>query len=331
MSLRIIKTGVLDSIQDAGRFGWQFQGVNPTGVMDRFSASIANMLAGNNPDAATIELHFPASVFLFERPALIALGGADFAASVNGEPVPSLHPIIVNKDSLLLFSAPLHGARTYLAIKGGIDSDEWLGSQSTHLQAMIGGYHGRSLHKNDQLFFKINIDYSSILQNKEFVVLPWKVDQARENGSENSNELFVLPGREWDWLDEKSKADFLSASFTISQQSDRMGYRLNDIPLHVVNSEDLVSSAVSFGTVQLLPNGQLIILMADHQTTGGYPKIAHIISAHQSKAAQLKAGDKIHFRMTDQQTAERLLLKQQLHLLQLQNACTFRLDEFFNK
>jgi antagonist of KipI len=118
-------------------------------------------------------------------------------------------------------------------------------------------------------------------------------------------------------------------SFVITQQSDRMGYRLNNIPLPVMTNEEVVSSAVSFGTVQLLPDGKLIILVADHQTTGGYPRVAHVISAHQSRLAQLKAGDKLHFRFTDQQKAEELWIKQQQHLLQLQNACTFRLNEYF--
>jgi antagonist of KipI len=330
MSLRIIKAGVLDSVQDMGRHGWQHLGINPAGVMDQFSASIANMLVGNDLNEATIELHFPASIFLFEQPALIAISGADFSATINGDAVPSSHAFIVNKNSLLLFQQPYRGARAYLAIKGGIKADEWLGSQSTHLRAMIGGYEGRSLRKNDQISFKENIDYSPILGQKEFLILPWKADLKWSLENEKENEILVLPGHEWDWLIKESKDNFLMTSFVITQQSDRMGYRLNNIPLHTLTNEEIVSSAVSFGTIQLLPDGGLIILMADHQTTGGYPRIAHIISAHHSKAAQLKAGDRIYFRMTDQQTAEELLMKQQQHLLQLQNACKFRLEEFLN-
>src|SRR5574338_384580 len=169
MSLRIIKSGVLDSVQDMGRHGWQHLGINPAGVMDQFSARIANMLVGNDPEEATIELHFPASIFLFEQPALIAISGADFSASINGEPVPSSHAFIVNKNSLLLFQEPFRGARAYLAVKGGIKADEWLGSCSTHLRAMIGGFRGRSLQKNDQVFFRENSDYSSALGQKEFM------------------------------------------------------------------------------------------------------------------------------------------------------------------
>jgi antagonist of KipI len=142
--------------------------------------------------------------------------------------------------------------------------------------------------------------------------------------------LFVLPGREWDRLTAEAKENVLMTSFVITRQSDRMGYRLNNIPLPLLSNEEVISSAVNFGTVQLLPDGRLIILMADHQTTGGYPRVAHVISAHHSKLAQYKAGDKIYFRLTDQLTAEDLWIKQQQHLLQLQNACTFRLKEFFH-
>jgi antagonist of KipI len=110
-----------------------------------------------------------------------------------------------------------------------------------------------------------------------------------------------------------------------------MGYRLKGKSLSAVTTEEVISSAVDFGTVQLLPDGHLILLMADHQTTGGYPRIAHVISAHHSRMAQLKPGEKIRFRITDLQMAEDLLIRQEQHLLQLQNACSFRLLEFFKE
>lgn len=160
------------------------------------------------------------------------------------------------------------------------------------------------------------------------MVLPWQADT---RWSEDNKEIFVLPGQEWDRLTTGSKENFCMTSFVITQQSDRMGYRLNNIPLPVMKNEEVLSTAVAFGTVQLLPDGKLIVLMADHQTTGGYPRVAHVVSAHHSKLAQLRAGDKIHFRFTDQSAAEELWMKQQQHLLQLQNACTFRLQEYFAK
>ncbi len=139
-----------------------------------------------------------------------------------------------------------------------------------------------------------------------------------------------MPGNEWDWLTEESQKNFLNNKFIITPNSDRMGYRLSAELLNSKNNEELVSSAVCFGTVQLLPDGRLILLMSDHQTTGGYPRIAHVISAHHSRLAQLKPGDEIKFGMTDQATAESLLWKQQQHLKLLKNACQYRLNELVN-
>ncbi len=329
MSLKVFKAGLLDTIQDLGRYGYQHLGINPGGAMDRFSASIANLLAGNCIETAVIELHFPASIFIFQRPALIALSGADFSASINGENIPSCHPVLVNRGSILQFHKVRTGARAYLAIHGGLDILPWLGSWSTHLKAAAGGYKGRSLQKEDEINFSSPDTVSSRLGDREFMVLPWKGSDPGEDMV--SEEILILPGNEEMRLTEESKENLLLTSFVITNQSDRMGYRLNNIPLHSITREEIISAAVSFGTVQLLPDGKLIVLMADHQTTGGYPRIAHVITAHHSKLAQMKTGNKIHFKFTSQEKAEELLLKQQQHLLQLQNACTFRLSEFLNK
>lgn len=325
MGLKVIKAGILDTIQDNGRYGYQHLGINPTGAMDRYAMQVANMLVGNDPFEAVLELHFPAAVFMFTQPALIALSGADFLASINGEPVPGLHPVIVCKNDVLQFNKPVTGARVYLAVAGGLLLDKWLGSYSTHLKANAGGFNGRGLHKDDEL--QLCKPFSLMMNPDDFTVLPWQADT---KWVDETKEVLVLPGNEWDRLTTESKENFTMTSFVITQQSDRMGYRLNNLPLPVMTSEEVISSAVGFGTIQLLPDGKLIILAADHQTTGGYPRVAHVISAHHSRLAQMKAGDKIHFRFTDQQTAEELLIKQQQHLLQLQNACTFRLEQYFH-
>jgi antagonist of KipI len=326
MSVKIIKAGLLDTIQDDGRFGYQHLGVNPTGAMDKYAMQLANILVGNNMNEAVIEMHFPASVYMFTLPALIALSGADFSASINGEPVPNFHPIIVGKNDVLQFHRPVKGARAYLAVGCGFAIDKWMNSYSTHLKAKSGGFHGRSLNKGDELLFRQPSSFP--IKQNDFIVLPW---QANTSWTKDVKEILVLPGNEWDRLTTESKENFEMTSFVITNQSDRMGYRLNNIPLPAMSNEQIISSGVSFGTVQLLPDGKLIILMADHQTTGGYPRIAHVISAHHSKLSQMKAGDKIQFRITNQSTAEELFIKQEQDLLQLQNACTFRLQEYFNK
>lgn len=327
MSLKVIKAGILDTIQDMGRYGQQQLGINPTGAMDKYALQVTNMLIGNQPGEAAIELHFPASVFMFTQPALIALSGGDFSASINGEPVPNLHAIIVGKNDVLQFHKPVNGARAYLAASGGFVIDKWMNSFSTQLKAKAGGYKGRNLYKDDELLFRQPFNVSLPLLKDEFTVLPWRADT---KWNDDTKEILVLPGNEWERLTAAAKENFLMTSLTISQHSDRMGYKLNTVPLQSSLNEEVVSSAVTFGTVQLLPDGGVIVLMADHQTTGGYPRVAHVISAHHSRLAQMKAGDTVRFRFTNQQTAEELLMKQQQHLLQLQNACTFRLQKYFN-
>ena len=329
MSLRILKAGILDSIQDCGRFGYQHQGINPTGAMDKFAASVANALVGNALNEAVLELHFPASVFLFDQPAVIALTGADFQATINGESVPINQPLLINKSSILQFHSRKEKARCYLALHGGFIIDKWLDSFSTNLKAEAGGLEGRKLKKDDQIELNSKIDLSNFINDEDFKILPWKANQAWHEYDDT--EIFILHGNEWDWLDKDSQQQLLSGSFIISNNSDRMGFRLKGKALQTISNEELVSSAICFGTVQLLPDGQLIILMADHQTTGGYPRVANIISAHLPRIAQMNAGEKISFRITDQFMAEKLFIKQKLHLLQLQNACRFRLENFIHE
>ncbi|HMG67864.1 MAG TPA: biotin-dependent carboxyltransferase family protein [Chitinophagaceae bacterium] len=327
MSLRIIKAGVLDTIQDLGRYGVQHLGINPGGAMDRFAAQAVNMLLGNCVDEAVIEIHFPSSIFLFEQEAMLAIGGADFSATINGEEIPPWHPVITAKNSILQFQKWKQGARCYVAVREKLEIQKWLNSYSTNLKAAIGGFDGRSLQKGDSIRFKEKNDYKTFLKDQDFVVLPWKADVGWNEIP--IKRIAVIPGNEWTHLNEISKEVFLTESFIIDSLADRMGYRLKGKVIQEKN-EELVSAVVSFGTIQLLPNGELTILMADHQTTGGYPRIAHIVSAHLPMVAQKQTGDKIQFRLTDLTYAEELLFKQQQHLLQLQNACKFRLEEFFN-
>jgi antagonist of KipI len=316
MNLRIIKPGILDTVQDMGRYGWQHLGVNPGGVMDKLSAKISNIVVGNELNEAVIELHFPSSAFFFEQPLLIAVSGADFCATVNGEEIPGFRPVIISKYSILQFHRVKNGARAYLSVHGGFDIPDWLNSSSTHLKAVTGGYKGRALQKDDEIGLRTTVDLS------------WKTDE--DWGDHNTEEILVLPGNEWNSLDDSSKEKFFEQFFLVTTQSDRMGYHLKGGTLTTTTTEEVVSSAVSFGTVQLLPDGQLIVLMADHQTTGGYPRIAHVISAHHSRMAQMKPGDQFRFRFTDQKTAEELFIKQQQHLLQLQNACKFKVEELLH-
>jgi antagonist of KipI len=327
MSLKIIKAGIQDTIQDLGRYNYQWLGINPGGAMDRFSARVVNILVGNHPTDAVVEMHFPAAAFLFETDTMIAIGGADFSPTVNGEPIPLWQPVIVNQNSVLQFEQLQSGARCYLGIQGGLQIVPWLNSYSTNLKVAAGGFHGKALQKGDTIGFQNQNDLSALLLTKELVILPWAAD-IHWDPSPANDRIAVIPGNEWDWMEMDSQNNFLKEAFLIQQASDRMGYRLNGSPMVSMNKIELISTAVNFGTVQLLPDGQLIVLMADHQTTGGYPRIAHIITAHLSRLAQRRPGEKINFYRTDIPAAEKLWVLQQQHLLQLQNACKFRLEEF---
>ncbi|MGC4035485.1 MAG: biotin-dependent carboxyltransferase family protein [Chitinophagaceae bacterium] len=326
MSLIVIKPGILDTLQDGGRYGYQHLGINPGGVMDRYSAQVVNMLVGNDPCEAVIEMHFPAAAYLFQQETIIAVGGADFIPSIDGDEIPLWHPVIISRNSILQFHNIKKGAECYLAVRGGFAIPTWLNSYSTHLKAGVGGFEGRALQKDDVIHFKKPAHCSQFLSEKEFLVLPWQADTRWDELT--TGKIAVIPGHEWDWLNWTKQSEFLNNSFTVSTSSDRMGYRLNGVPLYPEVKTELISSAVSFGTIQLLPDGQMIVLMADHQTAGGYPRIAHVISAHLPRLAQVRPGEKIQFYFTELETAESLLCKQKHHLAQLKHACLFRLEEF---
>ena len=320
MSLRISKAGLLDTIQDPGRYGYQHQGINPGGAMDCFSAGLANALLGKSLEAPVLELHFPAAQILFQKPVIVCLTGADFSPAINGQQIPLHRPVAIKENSLLTFVGQPRGARCYLALANALNLEPWLNSFSTNLKAGAGGYNGRSLQKGDELPFET----ISFQTNKELVHLPW-----RYNAVENAtNKIEFLPGPEWNWLTEKSQSDFLNNTFTITPSSDRMGYRLQGEKLAQATTEQLISSPVNFGTVQLLPNGQLIVLMADHQTSGGYPRIANIISAHLPRVAQRTAGDEINFVATTIDAAEEKSTTLQNSLVQLQNTCKLKLQNW---
>jgi antagonist of KipI len=324
LSIKILEAGILDTVQDEGRFGYAALGINTSGVMDNVAALVANYLVGNDASEAVIELHFPSSSFQFDKPALIAFSGADFAPSVNGELIPINHPVLLPQSSVLELTKIVKGARCYLSIRGGLKLNKWLGRHSTNLKANAGGYKGRGLQKGDEM--EMTSSYSKEVQ---LTILPWHADIAKLY--RNDNVIRIVKGNEFDKLTDCSGTILDGNSFSISTQSDRMGFRMNGSPLKLNDSQDMISSAVTKGTIQLLPNGQLIILMADHQTTGGYPRIAHVVSADIPTLAQLQPNSNIRFQLISIQEAESLLLKQHRHLQQLQNACNFRLHEYLQQ
>lgn len=327
--IQVVQQGLMDTIQDAGRYGYQHLGINPGGAMDRVALAVVNSLVGNDIYEAAIELHFPASAFLFETDTMIALSGADFGAVINGRPLDINRPVLVSRQTVLRFSRPVSGGRCYLAVRGGFALHPWLGSYSTHLKAGAGGVEGRSLKKNDRLYFKAGSIPSSWLRGKEAVALPWTADVNHLYTTKSL--IHTLPGSQWNLLPEEARKQFTSAAFRLTEQSDRMGFRLNGPPLAIQPREEQLSAGITRGTIQLLPDGQLIILMADHQTTGGYARLAHVITADMPALAQHMPQQELHFSITDGKAAQAILWKQEQDLLLLQNACKLRLEEWLQQ
>lgn len=325
MNLKIIKAGLCDSIQDCGRHGFQYMGINPGGAIDMFSMRTVNLLAGNSEYAPVIEMSFPAASIAFDEPAIIAIGGADFSATLNGKPIPLFHPIMVGANSIVKFDQWKEGRWCYLAISGTMGAEKWLGSYSTHTKIKAGGWQGRLLKKGDVIPFS-NLTPVKNIADKKHEVLKWKAVPFYDDAPKN--EIFVLPGNEWDYITDEGKRIFIETSFSVSRTSDRMGYTLDGAPIPTNIKGELISSVVSFGTIQLLPDGQMIALMAGHQTTGGYPRIAHVVKAHLAKLAQIKEDNPLQFKITDIQTAEKLLLKQEHHLTILKNGCSMMWSDY---
>jgi antagonist of KipI len=328
MSIRVLQPGLLDTVQDAGRPGYQHLGINPGGVMDRIAMYVANSLVGNTATEALIELHFPAAAFLFEAHAMIALSGADFGAIINDQPVPVNKPLLVSGQTVLRFTRPVTGACCYLAIRHGLSLHPWLNSYSTHLKAGAGGFNGRALQKNDVVPFCTATSYSTVLARQEVMVLPWAAGVGELYGPRGL--IHITEGSGLSLLDAHAKELLTTAAFDIAPQSDRMGFRLRGPSLRIARYQEQLSAGVTRGTIQLLPNGQLIVLMADHQTTGGYPRLAHVITADQPALSQLRPREDLHFRMIPPDAAEELLWQQEQRLHFLQNACKLRLEEWLS-
>ncbi len=316
MSILVQKSGILSTIQDLGRKGFRKFGINPNGAMDSHAVRLINILLGNDETEAVLEMHFPAPKLLFEKSAVIAIGGADFGAKIDDESIENWRPFFIEENKTLSFTEKISGNRAYLAVRGGLKIKKWLGSASTNLTAEIGGFEGRNLRSGD----RIDLNSKFKIQNSKFInQRPKTKDQRPKFPYKISNDLIpryssfptvrVVAGAEFERLTALGEQNFLKQNFTIGRDSDRMGFRLQGEPLYLLEETELVSSAVDFGTIQLLPDGQTIVLMADCQTSGGYPRIARVASTDLPVLAQLGANDKVGFEMISSAEVEDLVIR----------------------
>ncbi|MGH9819848.1 MAG: biotin-dependent carboxyltransferase family protein, partial [Pyrinomonadaceae bacterium] len=280
MSLVIKKEGILTTVQDLGRTGFRRLGVNPGGVMDRTAARLVNVLLGNDENSALLEMHFPAGDIIFDHKTIFALGGADLDARLAGLPIENWKVHVAEANVPLRFSGKVSGERAYLAVLGGFFVKEWLGSKSTNLVAAFGGFDGRRLKTGDRIDAPEMPDRSPAAEHSF-------ISRSLIPRYSRFPTVRVIPGAEFDFLTVQSQETFRNEDFVVSMNSNRMGYRLAGKSLKQIDAIEIVSTAVGFGTIQLLPDGQLIVLMADHQTSGGYPRIAHVIEPDLPLLAQI--------------------------------------------
>ncbi len=310
MFMEICKAGLLDSFQDHGRQGLAHLGMGTGGCMDSLAASLANILVGNAMEEPVLEMHFPAAKIRFEKAVILALSGADFAATVAGISIPINRQIHLPANSELIFEKKESWQRCCLGVAGGWDLPIVLNSGSTLLKTGIGGWEGRALKKKDLVPLKSKEPlFFSEVNIAPYFVAPYTWYRAAP--------FHVFPGPEWNELSPVSQKQLMETAFTITPANDRMGYRLAGSELERLHQKEMRSSAVLPGTIQLLPNGQPLVLMADGQTTGGYPRILQIAEVDLPRLAQLGTGDSLWFSFLEMDTAIQLKQSQQNWLHQV--------------
>ena len=324
MKIRILRPGLLSTIQDMGRHHFLSQGVPLSGAMDSLSARIANKAVGNRDDQAVIEFTYADAGFMAETDLLIAYAGDGMRLQCGPQILPPERPIFIPAGTIVQLVHNSTGVHTYLSVAGGWDVPEVLGSKSTCLAASFGGFNGRPLRADDVL--SSNGHISDIakslferLKNEQVNFSKWSIPRALLLPS-NRKVIRVTLGREAGWFKSQSVTDFFSTPYQLNRHSNRMGFHLDGLEIIRTKKDELISTAVTPGAIQVTGNGQMILLMADCQTTGGYPRIAQVASVDLPLCGQLKPGDSIYFNEISRREAEVLYLKREDELSKLTTA-----------
>lgn len=337
MSLHIVRSGLLTTVQDLGRPGYQHLGVVVGGALDVLSLRVANLLVGNPEGAAGLEITLLGPTVRFEANLLIALTGADLSPTLDGQPAPMHRAVAVRAGTVLAFGAARAGCRAYLAVAGGLAVPLVLGSRSTYLRAGLGGWHGRALRTGDELPVG---EPTAAGQQLRQAVAPapsaaislatgwaaarWVPGPALCPQPHPTPVVRAVRGPEYEQFAPASQRAFWHEPFAITPAADRMGYRLQGPVLQRKMDVELVSSAVTFGTVQVPPGGQPIVLLADAQTTGGYPRVAQVITTDFGALAQARPGQALRFQEVSLAEAQALYLAQERRLRALRQAIAFK-------
>ena len=295
--------GLLTTVQDLGREGFGPMGVSPSGAADHVALRIGNRLVGNAEGAAALEMTLLGGRFVFWEDTVFALTGSDFGATLDGAPVPLWAPHQAKSRQTLRVGPTQSGARCYLCVQGGIAVQDFLGSSSTHILSGLGGHEGRAVRVGDIL--KIGAAKAKDLFG------PRSLAATALERLALRKVLRVTPGPQSDWFPAAVRRIFYESTYRVAEESNRMGIRLEGAPIEVSSGGEMISEGVSLGAVQVPEGGKPIILFVEQQTTGGYPKIANVISADFHSLGQLRPRDEIRFERVDLETARALLVEQE--------------------
>ncbi|MGF9713507.1 biotin-dependent carboxyltransferase family protein [Paenibacillus naphthalenovorans] len=335
MSMVVEKPGMLTTVQDAGRFGRRGIGVVTAGAVDPFAFRTANALVANAPGAAVLEMTLTGAVLRFEQEAVVAFCGAEMDAHAEGgPPLPGWRPVLVRSGTVLRFGSARSGVRAYLAVAGGFAVPAVLGSRSTYVPARFGGLAGRPLQAGDRLPVGPPPALAAALHARLAAAAapgaalspaPWALAREARPPYAEHPAIRAVRGREAESFEARSLEAFFSAPYRVTAQSDRMGCRLDGERLALISPLEMISEAVTPGTIQVPPDGQPIVLLADVQTTGGYPRIAQVAAVDLPLVAQARPGSRLRFTEITAPEAQALYILRELAFRQLAAAVEARI------
>lgn len=332
MSVHVERPGLLTTVQDLGRTGLQHLGVPVNGVMDEVAHRLANLLVGNDEGEATLEMTLTGARLRFGEDAVIAVCGADMEARAGGRLLPGWRPVRVPRGTVLDFGRAVQGARTYLGVAGGFDVPPVFGSRSTALMGGYGGHRGRALRKGDALALRFP-DHAHtprwvrlLTRTGPGLAYPnWSVSRAGMSHPQRPQMVRLVPGRHHEGFAESAHEQLTRALYRVARDSDRMGYRLEGAALPGMHGGDGLSEGMVMGAIQVPPDGNPIVLMADRQTAGGYPVIAVVAHADLPVMGQIAPGDDVQFRFISLEESHGASAQREFLLGRIRQALSSRL------
>lgn len=312
--IQVLEPGLFTTVQDLGREGFGPLGVSASGAADRISLRMGNRLLANDQGAAALEMTLLGGTFLFPEGAVMSLAGSDFGATLDGKPAELRRALAAKPGQVLRLGPTRSGARCYLCVQGGLEVELFLGSASTHILSGLGGHEGRALRKGDVLkigtrYFKGMAPWSASMPDREWALSPRVMEVL-----EPRKVICVTDGPQSDWFSEAAKKVFYESTYRVAEESNRMGIRLQGAAIPAPAGGEMISEGVALGAVQVPEGGQPIILFVEQQTTGGYPKIANVISADLHRLGQLRPRDEIRFQRVEPLGARSMLALQEMAL-----------------